>query len=207
MVELTFGADGLIPAIAQDAGTGEVLMLAYMDREALAQTLASGDVWYWSRSRRRLWRKGEDSGHTQRVRQVRVDCDADAVLLIVDQTGPACHTGHRTCFYRDAQGHDVPVPAQRADILDELFQVIRERVTALPEGSYTAELIRAGQGAVAAKVREEAGELIRAATDESDQRVREEAADLFYHSLVLLATRGVGLDDVRAELERRRRAR
>lgn len=201
-----FGADGLVPAIAQDAESCEVLMVAYMNREALEQTLRSGDAWYWSRSRRRLWRKGEDSGHTQRVREIRMDCDGDALLLVVEQRGPACHTGHRSCFFQDPAGREV-AGRPAGDVLDEVFAVIQERAATGAEGSYTAGLLRSGIGAIAAKVAEESAEFIRASREESDQRVTEEAADLVFHSLVLLAARGVGLHDVRRELERRRHGR
>lgn len=202
-MEIRFGADGLVPAVAVDARTGRVLMLAYMNREALERTRTSGEAWYWSRSRGRLWRKGEGSGHVQRVREIRVDCDADALLLVVDQTGPACHTGHPTCFFRGADGAERP-EVETADILDELTQVIAGRAGARPEGSYTARLLSGGAPAVAAKITEEAEELVQAARGEPDGRVVEEAADLLYHSLVLLAARGLALDDVRAELRRRR---
>lgn len=202
-MELRFGPDGLVPAVAQDARTGRVLMLAYLNPEALERTRATGEVWYWSRSRRRLWRKGEESGHVQRVREVRVDCDGDALLLLVEQTGPACHTGHPSCFFRDADGLERPDPPA-ADVLDELARVIRERAAARPEGSYTARLLAGGTEAITPKITEESEELVRAARQESDVRVVEEAADLLFHSLVLLAARGLALDDVRAELRRRR---
>jgi phosphoribosyl-ATP pyrophosphohydrolase/phosphoribosyl-AMP cyclohydrolase len=206
MDAVRFGPDGLVTAVAQDARTGRVLMVASVDRDALERTLRTGQAWYWSRSRRRLWRKGEDSGHSQRVREVRVDCDGDALLLVVDQTGPACHTGRASCFFRTPQGEEVDVPA-RADVLDQVFDVVAERARVLPDESYTASLLRGGVPAIAAKVREEADELARAAAEESAGRVAEEAADLFYHAMVLLAARGVSLDDVRAVLTRRRRAR
>lgn len=213
-----FDRDGLVPAVVQDALTGEVLMLAYMDREALERTVATGDAWYWSRSRRRLWRKGEESGHAQRVQAIQMDCDGDAVLLSVRQTGPACHTGRRSCFHNTVgRPDDIAGPcgteesggadAAGGGIVDEVFAVIRRRLRDLPEVSYTAGLFRAGQRAIGAKVAEESKELIRAAAQESDRRVVEEAADLLFHSLVLLAGRGIDLRDVRRELERRRRGR
>lgn len=243
MRSVRFDGDGLVPAVVQDALTGEVLMLAYMDREALERTAATGDAWYWSRSRRRLWRKGEESGHTQRVRAIRADCDGDAVLLSVAQTGPACHTGSRSCFHNllvrpDESEHptgsagaaddagaargagatgDVgaaggPAAAEGGEeagggIVDEVYAVIRKRLRDLPEGSYTAALVRLGRRAIARKVAEESEELIRAAAEESDRRVVEEAADLLFHCLILLAARGVDPHDVRRELERRRRGR
>jgi len=203
---IAFGDDGLITAVAQDAATGEVLMVAHMDEEALRRTVATGEAWYWSRSRRGLWRKGETSGHTQRVREIRVDCDGDAVLLVVEQTGGACHTGHHSCFFRDARGVEQPGPPA-AGVLDEVFAVIQDRARRLPEASYTARLLRGGGGAIAAKVEEESAELVRAAAGETDRRVAEEAADLLFHAMVLLASRGVTLDDVRRELLRRRHGR
>lgn len=198
--------DGLIAAVAQDRSTGEVLMVAQMDGEALRRTLQTGEAWYWSRSRSRLWRKGETSGHIQRVRELRLDCDGDAVLLVVDQSGPACHTGHHSCFFRDIRGAERPDPAP-LDVLDEVFAIIQDRAVRLPDVSYTAGLMRAGREAVAAKVREESAELIQAANAESERRVVEEAADLLYHMMVLLASRGVSLDEVRRELRERRRGR
>lgn len=208
MVAIKFDRHGLVPVAVQDAATREVLMVAYMDREAVARTLASGDGWYWSRSRRTLWRKGATSGHTQRVREVRADCDGDALLLLVDQTGAACHTGERTCFYRPLTGDNADLEVQdraAADaVLEDLFAVVRQRARELPDGSYTTTLLRAGRDRIAAKVLEEAAELTRAARAEPDRRVVEEAADLLYHTWVLLAERNVELQDVRAELERRR---
>lgn len=207
-VQPRFGPDGLIPAVAQDARTGRVLMLAYMDAEALARTRATGEAWYRSRSRGRLWRKGETSGHVQRVREIVVDCDGDALLLVVDQTGPACHTGEASCFFRGLDGgRRDAAPGGAGDILDELAAVIAARARARPAGSYTARLLRDGPEAAAAKVAEESEELIRAVRAESPERAAEEAADVLYHALVLLATRGVGLDDVRAVLRRRRYGR
>lgn len=211
MVDLKFGPDGLVPVVAQDATSGQVLMVAYMNRDALRRTVASGDAWYWSRSRQRLWRKGEESGNTQRVRAIRVDCDEDALLLTVDQRGVACHTGHPSCFFRTIDGQEARAREgagkPSADILDELFAVLKRRLQEMPEESYTASLLRAGRQAIAAKVAEEAEEITRAAREETDQRVVEEAADLLYHTWLLLVERGIELNDVRLELERRRSGR
>lgn len=204
MDEVVYGKEGLAPAVVQDRRNGQVLMVAYMSPEALRRTLSEGRAWYWSRSRQRLWRKGEESGHTQTVREVRLDCDGDALLLLVDQEGPACHTGRRSCFFRDAAGRELADPAFARDVLEELEEVVRSRRRSAPAGSYTAVLFASGRAAVGAKVREEAEELARAALDESDRRVVEEAADLLYHTLVLLADRDLSLDDVRRELARRR---
>ncbi len=209
MLDLTYGPDGLIPAIVQDAASGRVLMAAYMNREAVAKTVETGQAWYWSRSRRTLWRKGAQSGHTQRVREVRVDCDADTLLLTVEQQGPACHTGHRSCFFRDVEGQEpVSDPLDGSltppDILDGLFAVLKRRRAEMPSGSYTASLLRAGRATIGGKVLEEAEELTRAAVAETDQRVIEEGADLLYHTWLLLVERGLELRDIRKELERRR---
>lgn len=207
MLAVKYDPQGLVPVVAQDATTGEVLMVAYMNAEAVQRTADSGDAWYWSRSRGRLWRKGEESGHTQRVREMRVDCDNDTLLLVVDQSGPACHTGHRSCFYRDlAAGGETDV-APTADGLRDLFARLERRREEMRDGSYTATLLRGGGAAIAAKVQEESGEVIHAALAETNQRLVEETADLLYHTLVLLLERGVTLDDVYAELDRRRHGR
>jgi phosphoribosyl-ATP pyrophosphohydrolase/phosphoribosyl-AMP cyclohydrolase len=176
----------LKPAIVQDASTGRVLMLAWMDQEAERLTRETGEVWFWSRSRERLWRKGETSGNTLAVEEFRDDCDGDALLLRVRPAGPACHTGSISCF----------APA--------LWRTITERARERPEGSYTAELLNAGVGASARKVGEEAVELTVAALDESDDRVLEEAADLVYHLYVLLAARGLDVAQVEDVLAARR---
>ncbi len=209
MIPLNYDARSLIPVVAQDAASGQVLMVAYMNREALEQTVQTGQAWYWSRSRQALWRKGEESGHTQTVRAVRVDCDADALLLLVEQEGAACHTGHRTCFFRDLHGSEPLEDSSSAgpavsDVLDELFALLKRRRAEMPAGSYTTSLLRAGHATIAEKVREEAEELGRAAQVETDQRVIEEVADLLYHACVLLVDRGVELQEVRQELARRR---
>ena len=175
----------LRPAIVQDADDGRVLMLAWMDSEAEARTRATGEAWFWSRSRQRLWRKGETSGNTLAVEELRDDCDGDALLVRVRRAGPVCHTGAISCF----------APA--------LWRTVSERALRRPAGSYTAELLDAGTGACARKVGEEAVELAVAALDEEDGRVIEEAADLIYHLYVLLASRGIDLAQVEDELSRR----
>jgi phosphoribosyl-ATP pyrophosphohydrolase/phosphoribosyl-AMP cyclohydrolase len=174
-------------AIVQDAGTGRVLMLAWMDDEAERLTRETGEAWFWSRSRQRLWRKGETSGNTLAVEEVRDDCDGDALLVRVRPNGPACHTGSTSCF----------APA--------LWRTIAERAQDRPAGSYTAALLDEGTAACARKVGEEAVELVTAALAESDERVLEEAADLVYHLYVLLAARGLdpaAVDDVLASRQR-----
>ena len=175
------------PAIVQDAETGRVLMLAWMNDEAERLTRETGEAWFWSRSRDELWHKGATSGNTLRVVELRDDCDGDALLLRVEPAGPACHTGSVSCF------------------APELWRTIAERASTRPEGSYTAQLLDDGVGAVARKVGEEAVELTVAALDESDERVVEEAADLVYHLYVLLAARG--LDVMQVEDRLRARAR
>ncbi len=185
--------EGPLPAVVQDARTGAVLMLAWMNREALARTLETGETWFWSRSRKALWHKGETSGHTQRVVDVRIDCDGDAIIAQVVPNGPACHTGRPSCFYRSADGQERKAPDP---VLSRLEAVIDERRQTMPETSYTASLLRGGVRAIGAKITEEAEEVVRAARGESDERVAEEAADVLYHLLVLLAARGVPLTRV-----------
>ncbi|MEX0992628.1 MAG: bifunctional phosphoribosyl-AMP cyclohydrolase/phosphoribosyl-ATP diphosphatase HisIE [Solirubrobacterales bacterium] len=196
---IEFGDDGLIPCVTQDWRTGEVLTLAYMNREALERTIASGEVHFWSRSRGELWRKGETSGNVQSVRSLRYDCDADAVLALVEPAGPACHTGERTCFHRAIA--ELLVAPHEA--LPELARTLVQRQREMPAGSYTADLLSKGAGAIGAKVTEEAEEVVAAATAESDQRLREESADLLYHLGVLLQSRGMGFADALDELTAR----
>jgi phosphoribosyl-AMP cyclohydrolase / phosphoribosyl-ATP pyrophosphohydrolase len=188
----------LWPCIVQDARTGEVLTLAYVNDESLARTRETGEMWFWSRSRDKLWHKGETSGNVQRVRAIRYDCDSDAYVALVDPAGPACHTGERTCFYRGE------MERQPAEALPALERVIEERRGADPAASYTAELL-AEPDRIGEKVREEAEEVARAARDESDDRVAEEAADVLYHLTVLLAQRGLRLADAYDVLNERRR--
>ncbi len=176
-------------------------MLAYMNEEALTRTLESGDAHFFSRSRSELWRKGETSGNVLRVRELRFDCDGDAIVAIVDAAGPACHTGERTCFHRSFSGEDPSVAAFEA--LPELDRVIAARSAERPEGSYTTRLLD-DPGFAGEKVQEEAEEVARAVREESDERVAEEAADLLYHLSVLLATRGVSRSAVGEVLSGRR---
>jgi phosphoribosyl-AMP cyclohydrolase / phosphoribosyl-ATP pyrophosphohydrolase len=192
-----FDENGLVPCVVQDARTGEVLTLAYMNREALERTRASGETWFWSRSREELWHKGETSGNVQRVRELRWDCDGDAILALVDPAGPACHTGERTCFHN---GELEPVAAEALAALERTIEQRREE---RPQGSYTVELL-ADPRRIGEKVREEADEVARAAGGEGDERVAAEAADVLYHLAVLLASRGLGFADAFAELNGRR---
>ena len=195
---LVFDASGLLPVIAQDRDSGDVLMLAWANAEAVARTAETGLAHFWSRSRKALWQKGETSGNALRVVEARADCDNDALLLVVEPAGPACHTGTRTCF-----GETSPTAA---GMPFELARVVRERAQAKPEESYTARLLAKGQAAVLKKIGEEATEVVLAAAAESDTRLAEESADLLFHLLVALHQRGVPLSRVMEELRRRRAA-
>jgi phosphoribosyl-ATP pyrophosphohydrolase/phosphoribosyl-AMP cyclohydrolase len=209
-----FGADGLVPVVTQESRSGDVLMVAYANRDALDRTLATGLAHYFSRSRGVLWQKGETSAHVQRVVEIRLDCDGDTVLYRVEQTGPACHTGSRTCFSTVLGG----AAGQRASenvveedpgghLLSRLARTIAQRASDRPTGSYTAELLAGGVGTASRKVGEEAVEVVVAANSEDDERLASEAADLLYHLLVLLQARGVPLDAVLTELEKREKRR
>jgi phosphoribosyl-ATP pyrophosphohydrolase/phosphoribosyl-AMP cyclohydrolase len=200
--EIAFDRDGLVPCIVQDWETGEVLTLAYMNRDALARTIESGETHFWSRSRQELWHKGETSGNVQRVRALRYDCDADALLALVDPAGPACHTGERTCFYRSIGEEQIATH----EALAALGRTLAQRRRDLPDGSYSTELFRSGVEAIGAKVEEEAEEAARAAREESDARVREEAADVMYHVGVLLQARGLTFASALEELTARMRS-
>lgn len=193
---------GLLPAVVQDADSGRVLMVAYMNMEAWQQTKTTGWVHFWSRSRQELWKKGETSGNTMRVESMTLDCDANTILITVHPNGPACHTGTASCF-------DGAPPATWA-ILPELDQIIAERASTMPSGSYTTELLSGGPDATGRKLVEEATEVLLAAKDHAagrsnDQRVAEEAADLVYHLMVTLHERGLGLSEALAVLATRRR--
>jgi phosphoribosyl-AMP cyclohydrolase / phosphoribosyl-ATP pyrophosphohydrolase len=201
-----FGADGLVPVVTQESRSGDILMLAYANRDALDRTLSTGLAHYFSRSRGTLWQKGETSGHIQRVVEVRVDCDGDAVLYRAQQEGPACHRGTRTCFETVISAADEPMMDARGHVLDLLASRIAERAATKPKSSYTAQLLAAGLGKISRKVGEEAVEVVVAAHTEDDGRLASEAADLLYHLLVLLQARGVPLDAVWQELEGRAKA-
>jgi len=196
--EIAFDERGLVPCVVQDWRTGEVLTLAYMNAEALARTRETREVHFWSRSRQELWRKGETSGNVLALRGIRYDCDADALLALVDPAGPACHTGERTCFYRG------DMEAAPHEALPALDRVLAQRAAKRPEGSYTAQLL-ADPPLIGAKVREEAEEVARAAREEDDGRVAQEAADVLYHLAVLLRSRGLDIADAEEVLNGRRR--
>lgn len=197
MPEVKLDANGLVPAIAQNVNTGEVLMLGYMNPGSLKRTLDGGEVWFFSRSRSDLWHKGEVSGNYMRVKSAAVDCDGDALILQVDPDGPICHTGKPNCFftpidelpgfYREQKGPGV---------LEDLFAVIQDRKREMPQDSYTAQLLQGGSARIAQKVIEEAGEAAIAAVKDDSAQVVEETADLLYHALVLLAASGARPEDV-----------
>jgi phosphoribosyl-ATP pyrophosphohydrolase/phosphoribosyl-AMP cyclohydrolase len=197
-----------VPVVTQESRSGDVLMVAYANREALDRTLTTGLAHYFSRSRGALWQKGGSSGHVQRVAEVRLDCDGDALLYRVDQTGPACHTGTRTCFSTvigrtDGKAGNLAGEDPGGHVLTRLATTIAQRAAARPAGSYTAQLLAGGVTKISQKVGEEAVEVVVAANSEDDERLASEAADLLYHLLVLLQARGVPLDRVLRELESR----
>lgn len=222
---------GLVPAIAQDAASGRVLMVAWMNREALQQTHARGEAVYWSRSRNKLWHKGEESGHTQTVHDIRLDCDGDVILLKVEQAGGiACHTGRESCFFSSLDGQDrwqavdpvlkapeeiygakpahaaagnSPAQAEVSDVLSRVYATIASRKGADPEQSYVARLFAKGEDAVLKKIGEEATELVMAAKDGDATKIVYETADLWFHSLVALVQHGISPQAVLAELARR----
>ena len=197
--QVAYDGDGLVPCVVQDWSSGEVLTLAYMNEEALRRTRATGELHLWSRSRGEQWHKGETSGNVQSVRSLRLDCDGDTLLALVEPAGPACHTGERTCFHRGELQ-----PAAPFQTLSSLERTVTERARERPAGSYTVALLddppRIGE-----KVMEEAEEVARAAREESDARVDEEAADVLYHLLVLLHSRRRRLADAERVLDARRR--
>jgi phosphoribosyl-AMP cyclohydrolase / phosphoribosyl-ATP pyrophosphohydrolase len=210
--EIDFDECGLVPCVVQDEVSAEVLMLAYVNEKALQLTAETGEMHFFSRSRGEIWRKGETSGATMAVRQLRYDCDGDAVLAIVAPTGAACHTGERSCFYREVGGSAAPeadappAPGQPRRVLHEALPALERtllvRAAERPEGSYTVELLD-NPTLIGEKVEEEAEEVVRAAREETDERVAEEAADVIYHLAVLLASRGVPQGAVWEELNAR----
>jgi phosphoribosyl-ATP pyrophosphohydrolase/phosphoribosyl-AMP cyclohydrolase len=198
-MQIKWDESGLVPCVVQDWRTGEVLTLAYMNAEALERTHSTGEMHFYSRSRQELWHKGATSGNTQAVRALRYDCDADAVLALVEPAGPACHTGERTCFHNGDIANHAPF-----ETLPGLERTIADRARQAPAGSYTAELLN-DRARAGAKVQEEAEEVVRAAREETDERVAEEAADVLYHLAVLLRGRGLSLADAELVLDGRRR--
>ena len=197
---------GLVPAVAQDINTGEVLMLGYMNPGSLKRTVEGEQVWFYSRSREDLWHKGEVSGNYLNLREAWVDCDADTILLKVQPDGPACHTGEVSCFYTKLEGlpEEYEVTESGSGILDELFALIQDRQREQPEGSYTVRLLQEGVARIAQKVIEEAGETAIAAVQEDREGLTGEVADLLYHTLTLLAASDVKPQEVWEVLRQRR---
>jgi phosphoribosyl-ATP pyrophosphohydrolase/phosphoribosyl-AMP cyclohydrolase len=204
--EVKFDRDGLVPAVVQDATSGEVLMVAYMNKESLVKSIETGQTHFWSRSRKELWHKGETSGHTQAVKSIAVDCDGDTLLVRAEQTGVACHTGNRSCFFRELKQASEPL-AGFAQVMGGLARVIHDRKEKMPEGSYTTKLFSSGVDRILKKVGEEAGEVIIAAKNHSKGEIAWEVSDLLYHLLVLLEQEGVGLEEVARELQNRSQKR
>lgn len=213
--KVRFDERGLVPCVMQDARSGEVLTLAYMNEESLLRTLETREIHLYSRSRRETWHKGASSGNFQRLRQIRYDCDGDALVALVDPAGPACHTGERSCFYRDLEGtadpgadapgvvgEPTPLPYEALATLERTLLARQRR---RPEGSYTVELLEDPRLA-GDKVREEAAEVVKAVSSESEERVAEEGADVVYHLAVLLLSRGLSMAEVLHVLNGRRRS-
>ena len=200
--KLKFDERGLIPAIVQHVRTREVLTLAYMNAESLARTVETKETWFWSRSRNKLWHKGETSGNTQRVVELLPDCDGDALVVLVDPAGPACHTGAQSCFDSGSTYQLITTD----QLLDRLYILVQEREKNRPAGSYTSYLFNEGLDKILKKLGEESTETIVAAKNDEDERLIAEVADLVYHLIVLLVARGISLDQIRGELVRRRTA-
>jgi phosphoribosyl-ATP pyrophosphohydrolase/phosphoribosyl-AMP cyclohydrolase len=200
--QIRYTDQGLVPAIVQDHLDGTVLMMAWMNRESLQKTLATGDTWFWSRSRQELWHKGATSGHLQKVQSIRYDCDSDALLVTVEQQGDiACHTGERSCFHQ-IDGEIVPPPA---DTLSQVYGVIRDRQAHPQEGSYTNKLLAGGDNKILKKIGEESAEVVMACKDDNADEIAGEVADLLYHTLVAMAHHNVDVKAVYRKLQSRRR--
>ncbi|BAQ64933.1 bifunctional phosphoribosyl-AMP cyclohydrolase/phosphoribosyl-ATP diphosphatase HisIE [Geminocystis sp. NIES-3709] len=200
--KIKYNEQGLVPAITQDYLDGTVLMMAWMNEESLQKTLETGEGWYWSRSRDELWHKGATSGHIQKVKTIRYDCDSDALLLSIEQIGDvACHTGERSCFHQIDHSKSAPP----ADTLSELYKLICDRKEHPVESSYTCKLYEGGDNKILKKIGEEAAEVVMACKDDNPEEIAGEVADLFYHTLVALAYHQVNLRDVYKKLQERRR--
>ena len=199
--EIRFDEKGLIPAIVQDAGTREVLTLAYMNRESLQRTIDTKQTWFWSRSRNEFWHKGETSGNTQEVVSLALDCDCDAIIILVNPAGPACHTGAVSCFDVGTRSNNL------GPLLDRLYELIQSRERERPAGSYTTYLFEEGLDKILKKLGEESAETIIAAKNDDDGCLTAEVSDLIYHLLVLLVARGVSLDQIAVELGQRRKGK
>ena len=200
--KINYNKQGLVPAIAQDYLDGTVLMMAWMNKESLQKTIETGETWYWSRSRQELWHKGATSGHIQKVRSLRYDCDSDALLITIEQIGDiACHTGKRSCFHQVDEATQTPPPA---DTLSEVYRVIRDRIENPNEKSYTCQLVAGGDNKILQKIGEEAVEVVMACKDDSPEEIASEVADLLYHTLVAIAYHNVDIRDVYRQLQSRR---
>ena len=205
--ELKFDEKGLIPAVVQNSVTGEVLMVAYMNAEAVEKTIESGRATFWSRSRGELWTKGETSGNYMFVEEIRVDCDGDCLLIKASPAGPACHTGNRSCFFRKAEGgklSEAPEEEAHSDILTRLTALTLDRKKNPQKGSYTNYLFDKGEDKILKKVGEEAAEVVIAGKNRSQDEIIYESADLLYHMTVMLVDNGLTWEDIFEELERRR---
>jgi phosphoribosyl-ATP pyrophosphohydrolase/phosphoribosyl-AMP cyclohydrolase len=201
LAEIRYNEQGLVPAIAQDYLDGTVLMMAWMNRESLQKTLDTGETWYWSRSRQELWHKGATSGHIQKVRSLRYDCDSDALLVTIEQIGDvACHTGERSCFHQIDHSKAAPP----ADTLSEVYRVICDRLNNPTETSYTCKLLAGGDNKILKKIGEESAEVVMACKDDKPEEIASEVADLLYHTLVALAYHQVDIRDVYRQLQSRR---
>lgn len=211
--QIKFDEQGLVPAIVQDAATRQVLTLAYMNAESLKRTIETNETWFWSRSRSSLWHKGETSGHTQRVVDILVDCDGDALTLLVKPNGPACHTGEQSCFHNALQGagssHEKTADEESdlGAVLEDLYALVESRKRDRPEGSYTSYLFDQGLDKILKKVGEEASETIIAAKNEDRGILAAEASDLLYHLIVLMVERGLTLEEIGDELVSRGKKR
>ena len=202
--QLTFGTDGLIPAVVQDDRSGKILMVGFANREALERTLQTGHAWFFSRSRQRLWEKGETSGNYLDLKALRVDCDADALIYLCEPHGPTCHTGQPSCFFNTL--NDVPAGETSAEAAATLFATIKDRqAQADPGSSYVARLLHQGVDRIAKKIGEEATEVVIAAKNANRDELAHEIADLWFHTYVLLAQQGMAPEDVWAELRARRK--
>ena len=201
--QIRYNERGLVPAIAQDYLDGTVLMMAWMNRDSLQKTMDTGEAWYWSRSRQELWHKGATSGHIQKVKSLRYDCDSDALLITIEQIGDvACHTGARSCFHQVDNSQNKIAPP--ADTLSEVYRVIRDRQANPSDTSYTCSLLAAGDNKILKKIGEESAEVVMACKDDDGEAIASEVADLFYHTLVALAHHNVDIRDVYRQLQSRR---
>jgi phosphoribosyl-ATP pyrophosphohydrolase/phosphoribosyl-AMP cyclohydrolase len=210
LTDIRFDNTGLVPVVVQDVGTRRVLTLAYMNAESLQRTIETGETWFWSRSRARLWHKGETSGNTQQVVAINIDCDGDALTVLVKPAGPACHTGQESCFHNELWRRDDQVCGEKGslgEVLADLYALIESRKRERPKDSYTAYLFNQGLDKILKKVGEESSETIIAAKNEDTDALAQESSDLLYHLLVLFVERGIGLDEVRDELLSRAKGR